>query len=109
MSRSRVDLPQPEGPISDTNSPGAIARLMSSSAIVRPPELSNVLPTPLTETTAAEPCSLISASPDRRIGPAAQRIQLQQPDREEEGEPQQGRREDRRPELLGPGRVLLVE
>ena len=29
MSRSRVDLPQPEGPISDTNSPRRISRLMS--------------------------------------------------------------------------------
>ena len=36
MSRSRVDLPQPDGPISETNSPGRIARSMPSSALVRP-------------------------------------------------------------------------
>ena len=32
MSRSSVDLPQPDGPISDTNSPGATVRSMSTSA-----------------------------------------------------------------------------
>ncbi len=34
--RSSVDLPQPDGPISDTNSPGASARSMSCSAVTLP-------------------------------------------------------------------------
>ena len=32
MTRSSVVLPQPDGPISETNSPGAIARSISLSA-----------------------------------------------------------------------------
>ena len=36
MIRSSVDLPQPEGPISETNSPGSIARSMSCSATTSP-------------------------------------------------------------------------
>ena len=37
MIRSRVDLPHPEGPISETNSPGAMSRSMPWSATVRAP------------------------------------------------------------------------
>ena len=33
MIRSSVDFPQPDGPISDTNSRGATSRSMSSSAV----------------------------------------------------------------------------
>ena len=36
ISRSVVVLPQPEGPRSETNSPGASSRLMSSTAVTLP-------------------------------------------------------------------------
>ena len=48
MMRSAVDLPQPEGPSSDTNSPSRTARSKPCSATV---PRSNVLPTPRSETT----------------------------------------------------------
>src|SRR5215217_2915281 len=35
-ARNRVDLPQPDGPTSDTSSPGATLRLTSSSATTAP-------------------------------------------------------------------------
>ena len=37
MTRSSVDLPQPDGPMSETNSPGAMSRSIPWSATVRPP------------------------------------------------------------------------
>ena len=36
ISRSNVDLPQPEGPTKTTNSPSATSRLMSLSTSVAP-------------------------------------------------------------------------
>jgi hypothetical protein len=33
MIRSNVDLPQPEGPIKETNSPGSTSRSIPSSAV----------------------------------------------------------------------------
>src|SRR5262249_50332092 len=36
MIRSSVDLPQPDGPISDTNSPGSISRSIPCTAVVSP-------------------------------------------------------------------------
>src|SRR5262245_35087793 len=47
MMRSAVDLPQPEGPSSDTNSPGHTSRLRRSSATT---PLAKVLPTPFSAT-----------------------------------------------------------
>src|SRR5919204_3214389 len=47
--RSSVDLPQPEGPISETNSPGSISRSMPVSATVPP---SKRFETSWSETTA---------------------------------------------------------
>ena len=44
--RSREDLPQPEGPMIETNSPASTAREIPLSASVAPARLSNVLPTP---------------------------------------------------------------
>src|SRR5690348_16849605 len=50
ISRSAVDLPQPDGPTSDTNSPLAMARSSGPSAMT---PLSNVLVTP--ERSTARP------------------------------------------------------
>src|SRR3990170_6184673 len=46
-----VDLPQPEGPTTATNSPGATTRSMPSSARRRPP--SKILTRPLTSMAGA--------------------------------------------------------
>ena len=60
--RSRVDLPQPLGPTMQTNSPGAIARSMPSSATTR----CGPLPYSLRR------CSIRIAAPRRSlIGPLA--------------------------------------
>src|SRR5215212_8499337 len=48
--RKAVDFPQPEGPRSDTNSPGRMSRSRPASAVV---PLAKVLPTPRMETRAA--------------------------------------------------------
>ena len=41
--RSSVDLPHPEGPMTDTNSPASTVRETARSASVAPARLSNVL------------------------------------------------------------------
>ena len=51
MSRSRVDLPQPDGPMSETNSPAPIVRSIPSSAVTAVGPVPNVLPAPETATT----------------------------------------------------------
>ncbi len=38
MTRRRVDLPQPEGPMSETNSPRPMSRLMSLRATTGVPD-----------------------------------------------------------------------
>jgi hypothetical protein len=43
--RRRVDLPQPDGPINETNSPGAMRRLISDRAVMVPPGTMNSMPT----------------------------------------------------------------
>ena len=52
MTRSSVDLPQPEGPISEMNSPAPTSRSMSWSAVT--PPRGNVLVTPRRETTGVQ-------------------------------------------------------
>ena len=54
MIRSSVDLPQPDGPIRETNSPGSTSRSMPSSAVT--PAL-NCFETPLSETRFHATCS----------------------------------------------------
>src|SRR5258708_30883934 len=43
ITLNRVDLPQPEGPITDTNSPGATAKETWSTAVRMPSGVSNCL------------------------------------------------------------------
>src|SRR5262245_8978650 len=50
MMRNAVDLPQPDGPSSETNSPSRTSRLSRASATT---PLANVLPTPSSATTEA--------------------------------------------------------
>src|SRR4029078_12743972 len=49
-TRSSVDLPHPDGPMSDTNSPVPTVRSMPSSATVIPARDVNVLSTPWSST-----------------------------------------------------------
>src|SRR6266508_2955143 len=50
--RSRVDLPQPDGPMRLTNSPSPMVRSMPSSAVTAATPVSNTLPTPFAATTS---------------------------------------------------------
>src|SRR5450756_3093819 len=60
--RSAVDLPQPEGPTSTTNSPSATTRSMSDTACV-PSENTLLTPLKVTPATTLTPC------PERPAGP----------------------------------------
>ena len=51
MIRNAVDLPQPDGPSSDTNSPARTSRSRPLSATV---PLGNVLPTPRSATSGSD-------------------------------------------------------
>ena len=54
MARRSVDLPQPDGPMSETNSPGAMSRSTPSSARVGTPSApAQVFATPRRRTTGA--------------------------------------------------------
>src|SRR5437899_331635 len=55
MRRSNVDLPQPEGPISDTNSPSRTVRSMPSSAVRADDPEPKTLSTPVISTTGRPP------------------------------------------------------
>ena len=52
MIRSKVDLPQPEGPSRQVSSPARTRRLAPASATVRRPPRRKVLPTESTMTSA---------------------------------------------------------
>src|SRR5262249_36879119 len=56
MSRSAVDLPQPDGPSSDTNSPARTARSRCASAVT---PLAKVLPTLASATTGGPAASIM--------------------------------------------------
>src|SRR5690606_24040238 len=51
MTRRNVVLPQPEGPMNETNSPLLMSRLTSESATTSPSLVAKVSPRPLAETT----------------------------------------------------------
>ena len=55
ITRSNVDLPQPDGPISETNSPGSIARSISCSAVTLP--FANVFVSPCQRDDGHAMCS----------------------------------------------------
>src|SRR6266496_3543647 len=65
--RSRVDLPHPEGPTIDRNSPARMSRSTPRSATVRPSPLPNHLPTPRSSRAGA---SSRTAAPFRIIASA---------------------------------------
>ena len=68
MIRSSVDFPHPDGPISETNSPGAISRSMSCSAVTPVPK---TFVRPLIETTLA--AALTRGAPARGARRASRR------------------------------------
>src|SRR5215212_3156926 len=109
MSRSSVDLPQPDGPISETNSHSPIVRSMPSSAWTPPLSVPNVLSTPATRTTgrtwsAAGACSAtgrraVSVSREKRFDEANEPDEAEAEDRADD---------DRCPQAFRPRRVVLV-
>ena len=121
MIRRSVDLPQPDGPISDTNSPAAMSRSMPSSAFVTTasPRLNDLV-------DAGDPDDggrrggggmavigigrLLSASVSRRRRRAgrAGRRPRRRGRRGRRRRPSSAGDDDRRPQLLGPGDVVLV-
>src|SRR5204862_7572041 len=103
--RSTVDLPHPDGPISDTNSPGSMARSMSWSATTLP--CANCFVSFWISTT------LISQPP---VGHSRDVLRgaphddlLGADDDEEERDAEQSRDDVRRPEVLRAEGVVLVE
>src|SRR5262249_13276025 len=61
IRRSAVDLPQPDGPTSETSSPARTARSSPSSAVT---PLAKVLPTPLSATTGGPSVPILRAVAD---------------------------------------------
>src|ERR1700759_715517 len=97
ITRSSVDLPHPDGPISETNSPASSSSSMSWSAVTFP--CANVFVTSWMETTLilVAPSSLRSCDVLR----CAVDDELLDPDHDqEEDDPERGRDDVRRPELL---------
>src|SRR5262249_11048001 len=68
--RSRVDFPQPEGPTMQTNSPGAMLRLTSSSASTRPWPLKYSLRSPAISIAAPRRSTAITEASFGRLGRA---------------------------------------
>jgi hypothetical protein len=66
--RSSVDLPQPEGPSSETNSRGAIVSVALASARTGPAGVENVIPTPSTRMPAGGGAALA-------LGPAVDTLE----------------------------------
>src|SRR5688572_10660248 len=60
ITRRNVVLPQPEGPMKETNSPLLISRLTSVRATTSPSRVEKVRPSPLAETT------VVRSDPRRR-------------------------------------------
>src|SRR4051794_39594712 len=100
----------------DTNSPGAMSRSIPDSATVDPlSRVPNTLSTPLIWTTDGVPASVMGRGSwvdtwsgiDAGATPECE--YLGDPNEQEECDAQRGRDEDRRPQLLGTRRVVLVE
>src|SRR5207244_6604924 len=98
MIRSSVDLPQPEGPINETNSPGSTSRSIPSNAVT--PAL-NCFETPLSETALMRSCDVLRRPFENEA--------LQDDDREVDRDAEECADDDRRPEIRRLGRVVLVE
>src|ERR1700749_4976410 len=59
MMRRRVVLPQPEGPMNETNSPGATARSTPASAWTSPSAVSKVRETPRASTGGGDEVGVV--------------------------------------------------
>ena len=69
MVLRNVVLPQPDGPMNETNSPFSISRLTSDSATTSPSPVEKVRPRFLAETTeAVEDVMGYTASASNRVG-----------------------------------------
>src|SRR5437763_6699683 len=108
-TRSSVDLPHPDGPISDTNSPGSISRSMPCSAVVSPKRcVTSLISTTLMADSPdgrRDDASVVSRHVLRR---AADDEPLSDQHDEEERDAERGRDHVRRPEAGRLGRVVLA-
>src|SRR5438874_8336971 len=101
MIRSSVDFPQPDGPISETNSPVPMSRSMSWRAVT---PVRNAFVTPWIETTLLAAAAVTRGSPAPGAGRAAR-----SPPRGRTTRAEQGADDVRRPEEGPLERVVLVE
>src|SRR5438309_11815432 len=67
MTRSRVLLPHPDGPMRETNSPSATSRLISARASKYSPRVEYTIPTPLMSMAVPEGRSLGSGLSCSRV------------------------------------------
>src|SRR5437588_4417065 len=72
MILNNVDLPQPDGPMMDTNSPGAMEKEMSSTAVIAPSLVMKRLVTRSTSSRCVG-CGCV-ATPVATDGPAGRSI-----------------------------------
>ena len=91
MTFSIVDLPQPDGPSRQTNSPSPTSRLMSSSTLRLAPSRSNTMLIPSARSLAARAC-MVSADAGRaalviRVAPADGRNPFERPHADIEQKP----------------------
>src|SRR2546423_10270433 len=101
MSRRRVDLPHPEGPISETNAPLGISRSIRCNAGVLSSPAPKTLSTPRTRTTESVMCLMTRRAPaGRQPRPPAPARRSRSHDRSHD---------DRGPQLRRTGHVELVE
>src|SRR5690348_4673121 len=75
MTRRNVVLPQPDGPMKETNSPLATSRLISASALTGPSLVSKVRLSRRAETTVA-PLDIVAASRPTSLALAAAALTL---------------------------------
>src|SRR6185295_19741377 len=74
MMLNSVDLPQPDGPISDTNSPGMTSNDTSSTAVMPPSAVAKRLTMPSTLSSASAGMSALPRRRRRwRVSPARRR------------------------------------
>src|ERR1700761_902757 len=71
ITRSMVVLPQPDGPMKDTNSPSATARSTCDSASTRPSAVSKVSEISLASTTSRFGCGSIDGDDSDGAGEGA--------------------------------------
>src|SRR5215471_11208231 len=105
MMRSKVDLPHPDGPITETNSPRSISRSMSCRAMVCCPEARKTLLTSWSDTTGTR-CAMLRFP---TMPPLLQHDMLAERDGQEKEATHERGDHDGGPQFGGAGNIILVE